>query len=94
VKPVPPVIDGAQVLKIADLSQARPTHATRHVVKGQEVGDFAGLALARYDEQSGVYLFYCDRNWKTVTDTYHETLELAIAQAEFEFGSLTFIDCT
>jgi hypothetical protein len=39
-----------------------------------------------------VYLFHCDADWNTVTDTYHDTLEQALSQAEFEFGTLTFTD--
>jgi hypothetical protein len=39
----------------------------------------------------GVYLFYCDDVWKTMTDIYHEDLEQAIAQAEFEFGPIQFV---
>jgi hypothetical protein len=80
------------VLRVADLRGAIPTHATRHVVAGREVTDFAHLAIARYGDDSGVYLFYCDESWNTVTDTYHGTLEQALSQAEFEFGTLTFTD--
>jgi hypothetical protein len=89
-RPVPELIDGATVLQVADLSSATPTRATRHVVAGREVTAFAHLALAQYENDSGVYLFYCDADWNTVTDTYHDTLERALSQAQFEFGSLTF----
>jgi hypothetical protein len=92
VRSVPSLIDGARVLKFADLSSATSTHKTRHVVAGREVSDFAGLALTKYESDPGVYLLYCDEEWNVVTDTYHETLERAMSQAEFEFGSLTFMD--
>lgn len=88
----PSTIDGGTVLYVADLDRATKTGRTRHVVSGQEVSDFAALAIVKYDSDSGVYLFYCDKNWNSVTDTYHENVDRAIEQAEFEFGSLRFID--
>ncbi len=91
VRPVPELIDGATLLQVADLSSATPTRATRHLVAGREVTAFANLALAQYENDSGVYLFYCDEDWNTVTDTYHGTLEEALAQAEFEFGAVSFV---
>ena len=87
----PSTIDGATVLRVADLSAAVPTGRTRHLVRGEEVPAFAALAIATYDDDPGVYLFYCDEQWRAVTDTLHETLDDAMAQAEFEFGPLTFV---
>ena len=89
--PPPAIIDGATVLRVADVSEVAPTGQTLHVVKGEEAQAFAGLAIAAYDDDPGVYLLYCDDEWRAVTDTYHETLDAAIAQAEFEFGPLTFV---
>ena len=58
---------------------------------GAEVTDFAAVAIARYDEEpTGVYLFYCDRSWNVITDTWHEDVDAAIHQANFEFGLLRF----
>lgn len=89
----PPVtIDNARVLRFADLSGTVPTRKTRHVVDGRVVEDFAGLAIAQYKLGGGVYLFYCDAEWNSITDTYHENIEGALAQAEFEFGQLKFVD--
>lgn len=88
----PSTIDGGTVLYVADLDRVTKTGRTRHVVSGQEVSDFAALAIVKYDSDSGVYLFYCDKDWNSVTDTYHENVDRAIEQAEFEFGSLRFID--
>jgi hypothetical protein len=64
------------------------------MVAGREVHDFAALALAKYDADPGVYLLYCDKDWNVVTDTYHDDIESAIAQAEFEFELLQFTDVT
>jgi hypothetical protein len=92
VKKPPTSIDGATVVKVADLSTASPTGRTRHIVRSEEVANFAALAIARYDSDPGFYLFYCDDGWTTITDTYHDTIEGAVAQAEFEFGHVTFTD--
>ena len=35
------------------------------------------------------YLFYCDAEWEPVTDTWHQTLEAAKGQAEFEYRGVT-----
>jgi hypothetical protein len=86
----PQRMDGAIVLQVADLAGVLPLGRTRHVVAGQEVSEFSSLVLARYDEDRGVYLFYCDESWNVVTDTYHRDLAGAVAQAEFEYGPLQF----
>jgi hypothetical protein len=91
IKP-PPLIDGATILRFADVSDSLVTGATRHVVNGDEVTEFAALAIAQYPSDSGFYLFYCNENWEAMTDTYHETLEAAIEQAEFEFHPVAFVD--
>ena len=62
-----------------------------HIVGGHEVDEVANLALAQYPSDLGIYLLYCDSGWNAVTDTYHEDLEHAIAQAEYEFGPLQFV---
>jgi hypothetical protein len=87
----PRTIDGAKVLQVADLEGSAPSGRMRHTVNGVEVTAFAALALARYPGQVGIYLFHCDDGWKTMTDTYHEDSEQAIAQAEFEFGPIQFV---
>jgi hypothetical protein len=90
---VPPrLLDNARVLRFADISTSPPTGRTRHVVQGRDVTDFAALAIAQYDSDPGFYLFYCDEAWNPITDTYHETMDAAIEQAEFEFGSVAFLD--
>jgi hypothetical protein len=89
---VPLTIDGAEVLQTAGLASATPTGRTRHVVGDAEVNGFAGLAIAQYQGDEAVYLFYCDADWAVVTDTLHESVEAAIRQAEFEFDGLKFVE--
>ena len=88
----PRAIDGATVLRFADLSTTSRTGKTRHIVHGREATNFAALAIAQYQSDPGFYLFYCDGDWNTITDTYHDTIDAAIAQAQFEFGSVAFSD--
>jgi hypothetical protein len=86
----PATIDGARLLQVADVRAASPTGRTKHIVQGAEFAGFAWLAVAQYENESGVYLFYCDDSWNVVTDTQHEDVQHAIEQARFEFGSIEF----
>ena len=62
----------------------RPTGGCLHTVRGVAMGPAAGLAICR-DSEPGFYLFGCDAEWNVVTDTWHETLDDALHQAEFEY---------
>ncbi|WP_328422991.1 hypothetical protein OG470_10025 [Micromonospora sp. NBC_00389] len=87
----PALLDGARVQMFANLGPGHsPTGATRHSISNfAEV--VARLAIARYDDAAEVYLFYCSQEWEVVTDTCHSTEMDALAQAEFEFGGVTFL---
>ena len=52
---------------------------------GQMPKPFA-LSIVKYSDNEGYYLLYLDKFGEEQTDTYHETLEDAFGQAEFEFG--------
>jgi hypothetical protein len=87
----PREIDGAVVIRWADVSaDVLPTSRTRHVVEGEAEGAFAALAIGRYPDAEGYYLFYLDPSGDAVTDTYHDTLEGAVAQADYEYIGLTW----
>ncbi|MFD6394723.1 hypothetical protein [Nocardia sp. NPDC060259] len=86
----PRLLDGAVVEMFASARGAESTGRTRHYVGGEPVTWIDRLAIARYDDAENVYLFYCDEGWAVITDTWHETAEDAIAQAEFEFEGLIF----
>ena len=49
---------------------------------------FAALAIVTYDNDEGYYLFHLDPHWEEVTDTWHESVELAKRQAEFEYEGI------
>lgn len=48
----------------------------------------AGLAIPRYPDDPGYYLFSCAAGWSVFADTWHETLEGASRQAEFEYEGI------
>lgn len=66
----------------------RPTGNCRHIVQGMSAGPAEGLAICRASG-GGVYLFGCDAEWNVVTDTWHEALEDAQHQAEFEYKGVS-----
>jgi hypothetical protein len=53
------------------------------------------LAICQYADEDGFYLFGCDATWATITDTWHESIAEAKAQAKFEHtGTMdTWIHC-
>ena len=83
---IPNEIDGANLICYLSLdSKHIKTGNTKHWVGGQLLEEIFGLAICKYNNSDGFYLFYCDKNWQTITDTYHDTVEDAKDQAEFEF---------
>ena len=53
------------------------------------MGPMAGLAICQYDGEDAFYLFSCDSEWRTVTDTWHQTVDEAKNQAEFEYQGVS-----
>jgi hypothetical protein len=62
-----------------------PTDKTRHYLGGTLAPVPKELRIVKYSDDNGYYLFYCHDNGVEFTDTYHETLEKAMLQAEWEF---------
>jgi len=87
----PPKILGGATLVRWSLVDARhrPTGNAQQVVAGTLRGPAAGLAICQAEGEDAYYLFGCDERWKTVTDTWHETLEEALQQAEFEYEGVS-----
>jgi hypothetical protein len=44
------------------------------------------LRIVHYDDAEGFYLFYCDAEGIELTDTFHDSVEAAKVQAQFEFN--------
>jgi len=66
-------------------SSHRPSGKTRHLQGSELLPTPSELRIVKYPGDSGFYLFYCDDTGAEFTDTYHDTLEGALAQAQWEF---------
>jgi hypothetical protein len=64
----------------------RVTGKTRHFHGTEELPTPSQLRVAQYRDDPGFYLFYCNDQGNEITDTYHDSLEHALSQAEWEFG--------
>ena len=70
----PPVtLDGARVLKFAGLTPTQTTGQMTTHIGDEPLTEFAAIALAKYDNDPGVYIFYCDIEWNVLTDMLHAT---------------------
>jgi len=65
----------------------RPTGNCVQIVRCEVQGPAAGLAICV--DKSGYFLFGCDSAWHVVTDTWHQTLEEAMNQAESEYEGIS-----
>jgi len=86
-RPCPPIIDEARVVCYTSLdARHRKTRNTVHHAGGNEIEDPKGLAVCQYEGEDAFYLFGCNEDWKSQSDTWHETLDDAKEQAEFEYA--------
>ena len=86
----PETIEGAKLVQWSFIDERhRPTGNCLHVVAGEQQGSAAGIAICRMAGEDAFYLFCCDADWDTVSDTWHETLEKAKDQAEFEYEGIS-----
>jgi len=86
----PPTLDGGKVVCFARLdARVRCTGKTTHMLAGGVFPPFAGLVVVEEKTGGPYYLLYCDDEWRSVTDTWHETLEKAKAQAEYEYQGVS-----
>jgi len=87
---VPLKIGGAKVLLWSPIDERHhPTGACKHIVGGEAPAPFRGLAICQCEGEDAYFLFYCDENWEAVTDGWHQTIDEAKSQAEFEFEGVT-----
>ena len=61
-----------------------PTGITRHARDGRNLNSPTALEIV--SETSGSFLYYLDSAGQPQTDTWHASLDDALAQAESEFG--------
>jgi hypothetical protein len=84
-------LGGAKILEYLTLTlEQKRAGNTSHVIGGKEQVEFSGLAICQYEDDEGIYLFYCDSEWNVLTDTWHETVKDAEDQASFEFEGLEY----
>jgi hypothetical protein len=76
----PEIIGGASVVRWVVLD-SRPTRDSQDAASGVEARRLA----IRHDGEAAFYLFRCDELWQVVADTWHETLDAAMRQAESEY---------
>lgn len=87
---IPKEVDGAKVVLYTPIDERhRHTGNCRQMVDGELVGPAARLAICQYETEDSFYLFGCDENWETIADTWHQTLEDAKQQAEFEYEGVS-----
>lgn len=86
---VPDVIGNARVINYAVVNLCLPTGNTKHFAHGKLLGTAYALAICAHKPNSGYYLFYCDDAWEVFSDTWHETIDDAKDQAEFEYAGIT-----
>ena len=64
----------------------KATGKTVHYSGQNELPMPFSLEIVQYYDDNGYYLFYLDDKGEVQTDTYHDSLQGAIEQAEWEFG--------
>jgi hypothetical protein len=67
-------------------SRHRATGKTEHRLGSKVLPKPHSLSVCQYVNDPGYYLFYYDAEGRELTDTYHDTIESALAQAQYEFG--------
>jgi len=85
------------VIKLTALVESSQTrNRTRHEVGTIVCGEPVALSkvpnpskLMIIEEPDGVFLLYLDSEGEVMTNTWHESIQLAMQQAEFEFGVMT-----
>lgn len=84
--PCPKIVGNAQVIFYTAIDfRHHYTGNTKHTVNLAVVGPVARLAVCKYNDGDGFYLFGCDEKWNVITDTWHESIGDAQGQAEFEY---------
>lgn len=59
---------------------------TSHIVFGKEAIIPSKLQIVKYLDTEGFYLIYLSSDDKEITDTFHDSINGAMEQAEWEYG--------
>ena len=76
---------GHRIIKQISLEGIKEPGRTTHLIGNQPMPKPTSLQIAQYDNDAGFYLFYLNEKNEIMTDTWHQTIEDAIEQAEWEF---------
>ena len=83
-------INGAHVISWSVLDGRHvATGSCRQTIEGEKRSPYAGVAIGRRPNDPMTYLFFCDAQWKPVTDTYHHNTSRAKEEAEREFSGIS-----
>jgi hypothetical protein len=74
-----------KIVRTVQLQDHHWPSKTRHSINGAPVPPFTQLEIATNGQDTGYYLLHICADGRG-TDTWHESLEDAFSQAEFEFG--------
>jgi hypothetical protein len=72
----------------AQVDPSRATGKTRHYRGGELLPLPRSLEIVQVPPDTGYYLLYIDERGAEVSDTWHESLDRAMEQANYEFGLL------
>jgi len=75
-----------KIVKEISLKSISATGKTKHFVGNREVETPSKLQIIQYPNDDGFYLFYLDDGAAILTDTYHNSVEGAMEQAQWEFN--------
>lgn len=88
-RPPPSEIGGLPVIRWSPVDGPhRRAGDGRRIVAGEVAAAPVAVAVCEDAASGGCFLFGCDADWHVMTDTWHESLEQARAQAEFEFAGV------
>jgi hypothetical protein len=86
-RPCPSIIGGARVVCYTPIDERHiKTENTVHLAGEHKIEAPKGLAICQYEGDDAYYLFGCTEVWESKSDTWHETLDDAKSQAEFEYA--------
>ena len=87
----PDTLGGAKVIAYAIVGDSnRHTGKTKQIIAGELMGGASAMVIAQYEGDSSYYVFGCYSNeWQSMTDTWHEDLDDAVAQLDWEYEDLS-----
>jgi hypothetical protein len=79
-------LDGAKVIKCTTNIKSNDLGYVEFNEEHAIVVNITAVAIAKYKDGEGFYLFSCDINWKVIGDLYFYSLEKAKAYACKDLG--------